>query len=69
VIKTSADAKKICKCECHVEGREIMEFMPCCKFCGEKYIFPSGEINYPAYMILSCQEKDTRKRKNRKQKL
>lgn len=30
--------ERICQCECHVDGSNIMEFHPCCELSGQKYM-------------------------------
>jgi hypothetical protein len=61
--------KNICICECHRQGREIMEFTPCCALCGRKYLNPDGSFDGQAYVEATKPETDGRKRKRRKHKV
>ena len=38
------DDIKICRCECHREGRTVMHFAACCRHTYEKYLTKDGEI-------------------------
>lgn len=41
----------VCTCECHVEGRSILHFAPCCRFTYQTYLIKrsSGPIVMHGY--------------------
>jgi hypothetical protein len=43
---------KICMCDCHVKGQQILHFMSCCKYCGESYINTDGSLDMDAYRLV-----------------
>ena len=38
------DGIKLCDCDCHKEGTEIMHFLSCCNFCYDKYLTKDGKV-------------------------
>lgn len=34
-----------CKCDCHIEGKNVDHRYPCCRLVNSKYIDKDGEIN------------------------
>jgi hypothetical protein len=52
-----------------MQGREIMEFAPCCEHSDKKYLNPDGSFDGQAYVEAMKPETDDRKRKRRKHKI
>jgi hypothetical protein len=50
--------EKICDCECHKDGTELIHFMSCCFLCGQKYIFADGKIDMVRYEKLKKEHQD-----------
>lgn len=59
---------KICTCECHREGVNIMHMMACCQFCYDTYLTLKGEIieeklnkimreSYTETLLRHCKER------------
>jgi hypothetical protein len=49
--------EKLCMCDCHREGWDIMHFMACCDLCGEKYLTAAGELDTVRYKELEEKSK------------
>lgn len=41
--------KEICKCNCHIKGSHVLDFLPCCDICGQAYLDEDGTIDIEAY--------------------
>ena len=63
------DFGRICECECHRDGNNMMHFEACCGWCGQRYISTDGVVDVARFGALvmarrlAMQGKDGRKRK------
>lgn len=53
-------SNKICTCDCHVQGDNVMHFMPCCEHTYEKYLvrIQGGKIIFDDYAYNRITQKD-----------
>lgn len=65
MFKRLSAHEKICTCDCHKEGVDILHFMPCCQLTYQKYIEKDGSINHgKLFRILNPEQ--PKKRKHRR---
>lgn len=56
---------KICMCGCHQDCNNLIHIVPCCDFCGQKYINSDGTLDRARYdeLVRDRELKEKRRRR------
>ena len=49
ISRMDIDKDKVCTCDCHKKGFDVMHMMACCEHTYKKYINDDGSIDWEAY--------------------